>query len=84
MITLQLEIDISEDRRLIIQLPENCQTGKHQVVVVLNREETSVPTEETSVPTLKGNPLNALAGKIQSFAGIDAVAWQQQLRAEWD
>ncbi|NES22437.1 MAG: hypothetical protein F6K41_26845 [Symploca sp. SIO3E6] len=77
MITLQLEIDISEDRRLTIQLPENCQTGKHQVVVVLN-------PEDTSIPTLESNPLNALAGKIQSFAEIDAVAWQQQLRAEWD
>ncbi|NER21044.1 MAG: hypothetical protein F6J86_01765 [Symploca sp. SIO1B1] len=42
MITLQLEIDIAEDRRLTIQLPENCQTGKHQVVVVLNPEDTSV------------------------------------------
>ena len=62
MITLQLEIDISEDRRLTIQLPENCQTGKHQVVVVLN-------PEDTSAPTLEGNPLNALARKIQSFAG---------------
>ncbi len=67
MITLQLEVDISEDRRLTIQLPENCQTGKHQVVVVLN-------PEDTSVPTLEGNPLNAVAGKIQSFTGIDAVA----------
>jgi len=49
MITLQLEIDIAEDRCLTIQLPENCQTGKHQVVLVLNPEDTSVEKASTDL-----------------------------------
>ena len=62
MITLQLEIDIPEDRQLTIQLPEDCKPGKHQVVVVLNPENSLDRHLECS-------PLNALAGNIQSFAG---------------
>jgi hypothetical protein len=28
--------------------------------------------------------LNELSGKIKAFQGVNALAWQQQIRSEWD
>ncbi len=30
------------------------------------------------------HPINQLSGKIKAFQKINALAWQQQIRSEWD
>lgn len=77
MKTLQLEVNISEDRRLTIELPENFEAGRYQIVLVIN------PTE-TQPQRLTPGQVNALAGRVNSFAEVDAIAYQRQLRDEWD
>ncbi|KAI9130129.1 hypothetical protein [Acaryochloris sp. CCMEE 5410] len=78
MKTLQIEVDIDEDRQLTIQLPDDIELGKHQVTVVLN------PQQHMDEPEGTNHQLNQLAGKIKSFAHLDAVGWQKQIRDEWD
>lgn len=77
MKTLQIEVDIAEDRQLTIQLPEDVELGKHQVVVVMQPQDKAEPVGAS-------HRLNELAGQVKSFAGLDAVAWQRQMRDEWN
>ncbi|MDH6098489.1 hypothetical protein NWP21_06450 [Anabaenopsis sp. FSS-46] len=30
------------------------------------------------------HPINQLSGKITAFQGVNALAWQEQIRSEWD
>lgn len=78
MKTLQIEVDIAEDRQLTIQLPEDVELGKHQVVVVIQ------PQDQKAEPMGASHDLSELAGQVKSFAGLDAVAWQRQMRDEWN
>ncbi len=78
MKTFQVEVNISSDRRLQIALPDDVEQGTYQVVVVMN------PTVVDVTMAAPGQSLNALAGQVQSFAGANAVEWQQQMRDEWD
>lgn len=39
---------------------------------------------KTDPETPRGHRLNELAGKVMSFREVDAIAWQRQLREEWD
>lgn len=78
MKTLQLEVNVSADRRLTIELPDDFEAGRYQVVLVIN------PTETQPQRLTPGSALNALAGRVNSFAEVDAIAYQRQLRDEWD
>lgn len=78
MKTLQLEVNVSADRRLTIELPEDFEVGRYQVVLVIN------PAEAHPQSLTPGQALSALAGKVNSFAGVDAIGYQRQLRDEWD
>ena len=77
MRTIQAQVNIDSDRQLTLQLPEDIEAGEYQVVIVMN------PQKETSTISPK-HKLNQLAGKITAFKNIDAVAWQQEIRGEWD
>ncbi|BAZ43398.1 hypothetical protein NIES4102_03980 [Chondrocystis sp. NIES-4102] len=78
MRTIQTQVNIKSDRAVLnIQLPEDIEMGEYQVVIVMN------PQKKTTVISLKHN-INQLAGKITAFKNIDAVAWQQEIREEWD
>jgi len=33
---------------------------------------------------LSQHPINEFAGKVDAFQGVNAVAWQQKVRSEWD
>jgi hypothetical protein len=39
-----------------------------------------------NIPHLQASehPINQLSGKITAFQGVNAVAWQEQIRSEWD
>jgi hypothetical protein len=75
---LQIEVNVLADRRLSIELPEDIEAGSYQIVLVMN------PVETKPHSSVSGQMLNKLAGKVTSFAGVDAVTWQQQQRDEWN
>ncbi|MFG6102222.1 hypothetical protein U2F10_08225 [Leptothoe sp. EHU-05/26/07-4] len=75
MKTFQVEVTVPANRQLMIELPEDVAVGNYQVVVVMN----PTPVEPQVV-----HRLNALAGQVQSFRSLNAVDWQQQVRAAWD
>jgi hypothetical protein len=54
--TIETVVDIAEDRRLIVQLPNDVPVGKHRVVAVL--DEATVATngkqESWKFPVLEG------------------------------
>ena len=75
MKTFQVEVTVSADRRLTIELPEDVAAGSYQIVGVMN------PTSESQPKAQTRHGLNALAGQVQSFASANAIAWQQQERA---
>ncbi|MEO1691179.1 MAG: hypothetical protein AAFR63_06570 [Cyanobacteria bacterium J06631_6] len=77
MRTIQAQVNINSDRQLTLQLPKDIETGEYQIVVVMNPRSDN----NTNPPQ---HQLNQLAGKIQAFKDIDAVAWQQKTRGEWD
>ena len=77
MRTIQAQVNINSDRQLNIQLPEDIEAGQYQVVIVINSQSNENKTSPQ-------HNLNQLAGKIKAFKDIDAVAWQQEIRREWD
>lgn len=77
MRTIQTQVNITSDRQLNLQLPEDIEAGEYQVVVVMNPQSD----KNTNPPQHK---LNQLAGKITAFKNLDAVTWQQEIREEWD
>ncbi len=78
MKTLNIEVTISTDRRLTIDLPEDIETGSYQVVLVMN------PIEKQPSQISQTKMLSNLAGQVTSFADINAVTWQRKIRDEWD
>ena len=77
MRTIQAQVNISSDRQLNLQLPEDIEAGQYQVVIVINPQ---TPADDIS----KNHNLNQLAGKIKAFKDLDAVTWQQEIREQWD
>lgn len=77
MRTIQAQVNISNDHLLSVQLPEDIEAGQYQVVIVMN-------PQVSSNTTFAKHNLNQLAGKIEAFKDVDAVAWQQEIRREWD
>jgi hypothetical protein len=70
---IETQAQIAEDHQLNIQLPDDIQAGHYQIAIIINPQPESPP-----------HPLNQLAGKVKAFKNIDPVAWQQQVRGEWD
>ena len=71
---IETKANITEDRLLSIQLPEDIEAGQYQISIIIN----SQPEQQTHQ-----HQLNQLAGKIKAFKNIDSVTWQQQIRSEW-
>lgn len=74
---IQTQVNIASNRKLNLQLPEDVEAGEYHIVVVMN------PRTEVGQISSQHN-LNRLAGKIKAFNNIDAVAWQHEIRKEWD
>jgi hypothetical protein len=70
---IETQAQISEDHQLNIQLPDDIQAGHYQVAIIINPQ-----------PESQSHFLNQFAGKVQAFKNIDPVAWQRQIRDEWD
>ncbi len=53
------------------------EVGQYRIVIVMNLE-----TEANKISPQQD--INQLAGKITAFKNVEAVAWQQKTREEWD
>ena len=70
---IETQTNITEDHRLIVQLPDDISAGKYQVAIIINTESEHPKTK-----------LNQLQGKIKAFREIDTVTLQKKIRGEWD
>ena len=65
-------------------------TKINQGMIPIPQEYYENLTEELEVevivkPKVKNShSINQLAGKVEAFKNINSVAWQQQIRGEWD
>jgi hypothetical protein len=71
---IETTANITSDRLLSIQLPEDIEAGQYHIAIIINSQPK---------PSLPQHQLNQLAGKVKAFKDIDPVAWQQQIRGEW-
>jgi len=79
IITITQTLDIPEDRTLIIKVPETVSPGPHEVVLILSGQTTkAVPADSNAEALMR------FAGTIRSFAEIDGLEYQRQVRAEWE
>jgi predicted ribonuclease toxin of YeeF-YezG toxin-antitoxin module len=74
---IETRANITGDHLLSIQLPEDIEAGQYQIAIIINSQPEPKPKP-------LHHQLNQLAGKIKAFNNIDPVAWQQQIRDEWD
>lgn len=66
--------------------------GKIQAAIAISEQVPPVDGENfvSGVSQMKSqsnmvvHPINQLAGKVEAFKKVNAVAWQQQVRSEWD
>ncbi|MGA1603182.1 MAG: hypothetical protein ACO4CG_12960, partial [Prochlorothrix sp.] len=72
---------MTEQIETIAQSPVGPETW-HWLLWAAVERWPNLPKAEPEIPT--DHRLNELAGKITSFQGVDAIAWQRQLREEWD
>ena len=81
MKAIEVETILPSDGRLPASLSEAF--GRKVRVILLYDEEMQQP--DNSHVNGSASKLMDLAGKIQAFRDIeDPVAWQRQLRSEWD
>ena len=79
MITLTLQYNVLPDRLITIKLPEKVSTGCHNLVVVLDE----LPTVEQHQTTETQNLMH-FAGTVAAFKEYDGVAYQREVRSEWN
>ena len=72
---IETKANITDDHLLSIQLPEDIEAGQYQIAIIISSQPESKPSQ---------HHLNQLAGKVKAFKDIDSVAWQRQIRGEWD
>ncbi len=70
---IETQTNITEDRQLTVQLPDDIETGQYQITIIINPQSEPPQTK-----------LNQLQGKIKAFREIDPVTWQKKIRGEWD
>ena len=73
METIKIQAEIDENHLLQVKIPGHIRTGRHEMVLIINNDKPAKPKAD----------LMKYSGKITSWPD-DAVAYQQQLRNEWD
>ena len=79
MLTLNLACDVLPNRQVTIQLPLTVQPGHHEMVIVLDKAANQHADTQTNIGRLM-----QLAGGVSAFNAVDGVAYQNQVRAEWN
>lgn len=77
MFTLSIKCEVSPERTVTLQLPEQVEPGTHELVVVLDTLKSAGNETDDSAALMR------LAGSVPAFAATDAVAYQRSLRDEW-
>lgn len=72
MATLQIT------KEQIITLIDQLSSVEKQAILQYLMENNHTHTQ------LSQHPINQFAGKVNVFQGLNAVAWQQKVRSEWD
>ncbi|MEH2296357.1 hypothetical protein [Nostoc sp.] len=79
MLTLQITKD-----QVFSLLEQLSYTEQQEVLQYLSQKLHSQQGETNPHSQGAQHPLNQLSGKIKAFQGVNALAWQQQIRSEWD
>lgn len=79
MLTLNVDYEVLPDRLVTIKLPEAVRVGRHQLVIVLEENESDKTITDT-----QGKKLMQFAGSITAFKNVDGVEYQKQVRSEWN
>ena len=60
-------------------------TEQQEILQYLSQKLHSQPVDSQSNPDYTSeHPINQLSRKITAFQEINALAWQEQIRSEWD
>ena len=73
METIKIQAEIDDDHLLRVKLPKHIGTGRHDMVLIIDNDK----------PVADKVDIMKYSGTIKSWPD-DAVAYQQQLRGEWD
>ncbi len=77
MLTMNIQCEVSPERTVTLQLPDQVQPGRHELVLVVD----AAPAAESLCGEAEG--LMKLAGSVPAFGNLDGVALQRALRDEW-
>lgn len=71
-----LMLQVTKDQ--IFALIDQLSAGEQQEVLqyLMHKQQSLSPDPP--------HPINQFAGKVKAFEGVDALAWQQRIRDEWD
>ena len=79
MLTLNLAYNVLPNRQVTIQLPPTVQPGHHEMVIVLDEASELEPVTQTDISSVM-----QFSGAVSAFTAVDGVAYQNQVRAEWN
>ena len=74
MLTLNVAYEVLPDRLVTIKLPETIRPGYHELIIVLQENNTETNAEM----------LMQFAGSVTAFHKVNAIQYQQAARAEWN
>lgn len=77
MLTLNIQCEVTAERQVILQLPEQVEPGPHELVLVIDSPMVSGDKASNTQALMR------LAGSVPAFAAVNGVAFQRTLRDEW-
>lgn len=80
MQTLRQIVEVGDDRKLEIILPATVEPGPLEIVVTFQPAQSPEPSPLNKFKSLFG----FLKKRLNSFDSVDPVAFQRELRNEWD
>ncbi|MBY0577034.1 MAG: hypothetical protein K2P67_10640 [Gallionellaceae bacterium] len=79
MLTLNIDCEVMPDRMVTFKLPESVRPGPHELVIVLEENE-SAPGKTTST----AQTLMQFSGSVTAFRQVDGLEYQREIRSEWN
>jgi hypothetical protein len=83
MVFCQYNLDAFPLEQVFSLLKQVCLKEQQEILQYLSQKLHSQPVDSQSHPDhTSEHPINQLSGKITAFQGVNAVAWQQQIREQ--
>lgn len=79
MLTLNLACNVLPDRIVTIQLPPTVQPGQHELVIVLDQTSDIKPDADAG-----NSNLLQFSGSVALYKNMDGMAYQREVRSEWN